>query len=94
MELTLTHHMIDDVEPQDLAMEAFRKQFKLVGGCEVSVDGTTMTYQLKTIDGAGVWLSNSNSIITANMLPLKASVKIRKKGAVVESVTLTIVYRP
>jgi hypothetical protein len=94
MELTLTHHMVDNVEPQDEAMDSFRRLFRLVAGCEVSKDGMRMTYQLKAIDGAAVWLSNANSIITTNKLPLAAGVKVKQKGKVVESVTLSIVYKP
>jgi hypothetical protein len=94
MELTLTHHMVDNVEPQDEVMDSFRRMFRLVAGCEVSKDGMRMTYQLKTLSGAVNWLSNANSIITANKLPLKAGVKQVKKGEVVESVTLIIQYKP
>jgi hypothetical protein len=75
-------------------MDTFRKQFRLVAGCEVSKDGLSMRYQLKTVDGGAVWLTNAQAIITANKLPLKAGVRVIKKGAVTVSVTLTIVYKP
>lgn len=92
---THTHHMVDnEVEPQDLAMDEFRKQFRLVAGCEVSEDGLRMTYQLQTVAGAARWLSNANAIITANKLPLVAGVRAVKKGTETVSVTLNIVYKP
>jgi hypothetical protein len=94
MELTLTHHMIDDVEPQDLAMEAFRKQFRLVACCEVSADGLTMRYQLKTMSGANTWLGHANSIIIANKLPLKAGIRSVMKDKEVIRIELRIVYKP
>ena len=94
MELTLTEHMIDDIAPQDLVMDQFRKMFSLVAGCEVSADGKLMTYQMQTIAGAARWLSNANSIITANKLPLSAGVRAMKKGTETVSVTLNIVYKP
>lgn len=94
-ETTLTHHMVDnEVEPQDLAMESFRKQFRLVAGCEVSKDGMTMRYQMQTIAGAARWLSNANAIITANRMPLKAGVKAVMKGKETVGAELRIVYTP
>jgi hypothetical protein len=94
MELTYTHHMIDDVEPQDIAMEQFRKVFRLVAGCQVSDDGLTMTYQLQSVAGAARWLMNASAIITANKLPLKAGVKAVMKGRETVGAELKIVYKP
>ena len=79
--------------PQDIAMEDFRKAFRLVAGCHVSDDGKMMAYQMQTIPGAARWLSDAQAIITANQMPLKAGVRAVKKGEEV-SVELRIVYTP
>lgn len=82
------------VEPQDIAMEDFRKQFFLVAGCEVSADGMVMTYQLNKMTGANTWLGHANSIIIANKLPLKAHIRSVMKGKETVRVELRIVYKP
>jgi hypothetical protein len=83
-------------EMQDLAMEEFRKQFKLVAGCKVSDDGKVMVYQMQTLAGAARWLSDAKQIITANLMPLEPGVKayVKKGQEVPESVELRIVYNP
>jgi hypothetical protein len=82
------------VDQQDLVMDRFRKNFKLVAGCNVSEDGKVMTYQMQTLAGAARWLSIAEGIISANRLPLTASVKAyQKKGeAAPHKVELRIVY--
>jgi hypothetical protein len=82
------------VAPQDLAMDDFRKQFKLVAGCEVSADGKMMTYQLKSMWGAQEWLSAANSIIIASNQPLVAKIRSVMKGKELVGVELRIVYTP
>lgn len=94
MELTLTHHMVDNVEPQDEAMDQFRRMFKLVAGCNVSDDGKVMVYQMRTVASAARWLSDAKSVINSKRLPLEAGVKAKMKGRVAESVTLVITYTP
>lgn len=88
--------MVDDIAPQDEAMDQFRKLFQLVAKCKVSDDGMVMTYQMQTIAGAARWLSNAKQIITANQMPLEPCVKAyRKKGQEVpERVELRIIYNP
>jgi hypothetical protein len=83
-----------EIEPQDEAMDQFRRLFKLVAGCNVSNDGKLMVYQMQTLPGAARWLSDAQLIITANLLPLDASVKAyTKKGQQIpERVELRIVY--
>jgi hypothetical protein len=80
------------IEPQDEAMDAFRKLFKLVAGCNVSADGKVMTYKMQTVAGAARWLSEAQAIITANQLPLKPGVVAVKKDEVIVRVELRIVY--
>ena len=89
-ETTLTHV----VEPQDEAMDEFRKLFKLVAGCKVSEDGKVMVYQMQTLAGAARLLSEAEGIVSVNKLPLDASVKAyQKKGEKVpHRVELRIVY--
>jgi len=82
------------VEPQDEAMEAFRNVFKLVAGCNVSVDGKLMTYQLKSVSDMQTWLSCANSIIITHKLPLTAKVQSQMKGKEVIKVELRIIYKP
>lgn len=83
-----------DIEPQDLAMESFRKLFKLVAQCKVSDDGKLMVYQMQTLAGAARWASEAQGIISVNRLPLDASVKgyIKKGQMVPHKVELRIVY--
>ena len=93
MEQVFTEHMVDDVQPQDLAMDLFRAHFKLVADCYVTKDGKIMTYQMKTLAGAARWLSEANAIITANKMPLNARVRAQKKGMIDEKVELIITYK-
>lgn len=83
-----------DIEPQDEAMEQFRKMFKLVAGCNVSEDGKVMVYQMQTLAGAARWSSEAQATITANQLPLSAGVRAVRKGGEITSVELRIVYKP
>jgi hypothetical protein len=81
-------------QPQDLAMEDFRKACRLVAGCKVSVDGKLMTYQLKSVSDMTTWLSCANSIIITHKLPLMAKVQSVMKGKEVVRVELRIFYTP
>jgi hypothetical protein len=81
-------------QPQDIAMEDFRKAFKLVAGCRVSKDGKVMTYGFKTTSAAHSSLIDANSIIIANKLPLVAKVRSVMKGKEPVSVELRIIYNP
>jgi hypothetical protein len=91
---TLTQTTVKEIEPQDEAMDAFRRLFRLVAGCEVSPCGKVMTYQLKNMVGANTWLANANSIIIAGKLPLKARIRSVMKGKEVVRVELRIIYQP
>jgi hypothetical protein len=92
--LTSTRPLPDKTFPQlqDLAMEDFRKAFRLVAGCKVSADGMVMTYDFTTMSAAHSSLSDANSIIIANKLPLKAGVRSVMKGKEVVTVQLRIIY--
>lgn len=81
-------------QPQDLAMEDFRNAFRLVAGCRVSKDGKVMTYDFKTMSAAHSHLSDANSIVIANKLPLKVGVRSIMKGTELICVQLRIVYNP
>lgn len=89
-----THHMVDDVAPHDQAMEDFREAFVMVGGCVVSEDGRTITFQFKSEENSTVWLTSAKKIIVACNLPLEATVDVWKVDGVVFSVTLLITYKP
>jgi hypothetical protein len=91
-ELT-TDHMID-IEPQDEAMDMFRRNFRLVAGCRVSADGNKMRYSLKTEKGAQDWLSKAEGIIQSHNMPLEADIKVKKEKGRVIDVYLTINYKP
>jgi hypothetical protein len=82
-----------DIEPQDEAMDQFRKLFKLVAGCKVSDDGKVMVYQMQTVASAARWLSDARSIITVNRLPLETGVRAIQEKGKVTSVELRIVYK-
>jgi hypothetical protein len=84
----------DAIEPQDEAMDQFRKKFRLMAGCRVSKDGKVMTYSFETMSAAHSCLSGANSIIIANKLPLKAGVRSVMKGRELCMVQLRIVYTP
>lgn len=81
-------------QQHDLAMESFRKAFKLVAGCNVSVGGYLMTYQLKTTANMATWLACANSIIITHNLPLIAKIRPVMKGREVARVELRIAYTP
>lgn len=85
-----------DIDPQDEAMDAFRKLFKLVAGCKVSEDGKVMVYQMGTVASAARWASEAQATISCNRLPLDASVKAYQKKGEKEPhrVELRIVYKP
>ena len=82
------------VAPQDIAMEDFRKAFRLVAGCHVSADGMVMTYDFSSMSSAHSSLGDANSIIIANKLPLKAGVRSVMKGKEATTIQLRIVYTP
>lgn len=82
------------VAPQDLAMEDFRKAFRLMAGCHVSKDGMLMTYQFSSMSAAHSSLSDANSIIIDGKLPLTAGVRSVMKGKETVSIKLRIVYTP
>lgn len=93
MQLTATNP-VHEPQPQDLAMEDFRKACRLVAGCKVSADGKLMVYDLKTIADMNTWLACANGIIRTYNLPLIAKVESRMKGKEVVSVQLKIIYNP
>lgn len=80
--------------PQDLAMEDFRKTFRLIAGCHVSADGKVMTYDFSSMSAAHSCLSDANSIIIAGNLPLVAGVRSVMKGKEAVTMQLRIVYKP
>jgi len=59
--------------PSDLAMDAFRKQFKMICNCHVSLDGKRMTYTFPLLQHLGEELIRAHKIIQDNRLPLLAS---------------------
>lgn len=81
-------------QKQDLAMEAFRKAFRLVCECKVTPDGKLMRYQLKTTSNMVTWLACANSIIITHKLPLVAKIQSIMKGKEVVKVELRIIYKP
>jgi hypothetical protein len=85
--------MIDDVEPCDKAMDAFRSMFHLVANCNVDADDKTMRYRLKDEAYASTWEGRANKIINAHNLPLIAEVKVWKTGSLVHEVSLIITYK-
>jgi hypothetical protein len=82
-----------EVEPQDIAMDAFRSCFSLVS-CVVDQTGTVMKYPFKNEAMAKIWLANAEAVIIANNLPLIATVDVWKTGALVHNVSLNIIYKP
>jgi hypothetical protein len=94
MELTYTHHMIDDVAEHDEVMDLFRSQFHLVANCNVDADGKTMRYRLKSAIAASVWEISAKKIIAAHNLPLVAELKLWETGSLVHEVSLVITYKP
>jgi hypothetical protein len=93
MELTLTHHMIDDVQPADEAMDLFRNNFRLTA-CVVDEDGKTMRYRLKSAITASVWEINAKKVIAALNLPLVVNLDVWNTGSLVHEVSLNISYKP
>jgi len=81
------------VEPQDEAMDQFRKLYPLVAGCTVAKDGRTMTYNLKAPITSSVWEIAAKKIIAANCLPLETSVELKVKEGEV-CAFLVITYKP
>lgn len=61
--------MIDDIAPQDEAMDCFRQGFRL-WKCNVTQDDKLMIYQIK--GEAGEWLSKAQKVIKTGNLPLIA----------------------
>lgn len=82
------------VAPQDIAMEDFRKAFRLVADCKVTADGKLMRYQLKSCSNMVTWLSCANSTIITHKLPLEAKIQTYMKGSEVVKVELRIIYKP
>jgi hypothetical protein len=82
------------VAAQDIAMEDFRKAFKLVADCNVLADGKLMTYQLKSTSNMTTWLSCANSIIITHKLRLVAKIRSVMKPKEVVRVELRIVFKP
>jgi hypothetical protein len=94
MELTLTHHMIDDTAEQDEAMNIFRSQFHLVANCNVDTCGKVMRYRLKSAIAASVWEISAKKIIKAHNLPLEVKLDVWQIGSLVHEVSLIITYKP
>lgn len=94
MAQVFTEHMIDDVEPQDQAMDTFRSMFHLVANCNIDSEGKTMRYRLKSAITAAVWDISARKIIKAHNLPLVAELKVWKTGPLVHEVSLEITYKP
>jgi hypothetical protein len=82
------------IEPQDEAMDQFRRLFKLVAGCKVAEDGKVMVYQMGTLASAARWSNDARAVINSNKLPLKVGVKAVKEKGQVTSVELMIMYHP
>lgn len=91
----LQQHTTTDIEPQDEAMDQFRKVFPLVCDCKVSEDGVLMTYQLKSLSGAVNSLNDAERVINSNYLPLKAKLKGKyTTGKELRGFELQIIYQP
>jgi hypothetical protein len=93
MELTLTHHMVDDIAEQDEVMNFFRSQFHLVANCNVDPCGKVMRYRLKSTIAASVWEISAKKIIKAHNLPLEAKLDVWQTGSLVHEVSLVISYK-
>jgi hypothetical protein len=65
----LTDHMVDDIAPQDEAMDCFRSNFRL-WKCNVTQDGKLMIYRVN--GDAKEWLTKAQEIIKSGHLPLVA----------------------
>lgn len=81
-------------QPWDIAMEDFRRAFRLVAECKVTPDGKLMIYQLKTVSNMTTWLACANSAIITHKLPLVAKIRSVMKGREAVTVQLRIVYKP
>jgi len=81
------------VEPQDIAMDQFRKLFPIVAGCIVSQDGRTMTYNLKSPLTASVWKISAMKIIATGSLPLAANIELKEVEGEI-CAFLVITYKP
>jgi len=90
----MTHSAKLIPEPQDFAMESFRKAFPIMAGCQVSDDGKKMTYNLgKCQFGSGLlWLKRARDIINNNNLPLTALTYENIAGYNFGNTTLFITY--
>jgi hypothetical protein len=84
-ELT-TDHMID-IEPQDEAMDCFRKHFHMVANCNVTGDGKLMIYRIK--GESTTWLNHAKNIIKTRNLPLIAELISDVCGTFIH-----IIYKP
>lgn len=82
------------IEPQDEAMDAFRRLFKLVAGCKVSEDGKVMVYQMGTLASSARWSNDARAVVNSNKLPLKVGIRAVKENGQVTSVELRIMYQP
>lgn len=83
-----------EVEPQDLAMDAFRLHFPLISGCFIESDGKTMRYDMQSPIVAAVWQNSAQKVIKAHDLPLVTEVKVKVERNGEMEVTLLIIYKP
>lgn len=81
------NHMIDDVAPQDEAMDRFRANFQVIARCNVMSDGKTMIYEIGSNGEA--WLNRANILINGLDLPLVAELNTNLCG-----IFLHIIYKP
>jgi hypothetical protein len=85
----LTHDMPDSqVAPQDEAMDCFRRNFKLVGRCNVTSDGKLMIYELKGWSSSA-WYDAAKLNIKMFNLPLVAELVTDITGTFIH-----IIYKP
>jgi hypothetical protein len=78
--------MIDDIAPQDEAMDMFRQNFRL-WKCNVTQDGKLMIYRIK--GEVGEWLSKAQEVIKSGNLPLVAELVSDITGTFIH-----IIYKP
>jgi len=100
-ELTLTHHCIDqfpgldDLPPQDQAMDAFRRLFPVIQRTIiVSADGRVMKYRLRGTGMMKNYLEMARLIIITHQLPLQVHQDLFEIGGIQFENNLVITYKP
>jgi hypothetical protein len=93
IEETFTHHFVDDVAPQEQAIEVFHTYSSFsVMNTSLSPDGRTLRYKIRDLSMTLEYLRRSRLVIKIFDLPLDSSIDAMEVEGTLIQATLVIKY--